>query len=109
MRIDRTCVSSSLPPQERHARVMAEVDARLMEGYEGVVLKDMTSHYICGEPGRKSQHWIKLKPDYEGMTHDLDVILLGGYYGSGSSSRRGGDVSHFLVGTTTFTVDVKID
>ncbi|OQS05575.1 DNA ligase [Thraustotheca clavata] len=96
MRIEQTLVPASLSPVERHERVMADIDKRLSAGYEGLILKDATSHYMCGEVGRKSQRWIKLKPDYAGMTRQLDVIVIGGYYGSGS--RRGGAVSHFLLG-----------
>ncbi|OQR90666.1 DNA ligase [Achlya hypogyna] len=95
-RIEQTLVSATLSPQERHERVMTAVDARLMAGYEGLILKDATSHYMCGESSRKSQRWIKLKPDYAGMTRQLDVLVIGGYYGSGA--RRGGAVSHFLLG-----------
>ncbi|KDO23955.1 hypothetical protein SPRG_10651 [Saprolegnia parasitica CBS 223.65] len=95
-RIEQVLVTASMPAQARHERVMAEVDARLLAGYEGVILKDATSHYMCGEAGRKSQRWVKLKPDYAGMTRQLDVLVIGGYYGSGS--RRGGAVSHFLLG-----------
>ncbi|KAF0701368.1 Aste57867_8149 [Aphanomyces stellatus] len=95
-KIDQTLVPSTLTAQERHELVMADIDARLTAGFEGLILKDATSHYVCGEVGRKTQKWIKLKPDYEGMTQHLDVLVLGGYYGAGQ--RRGGAVSHFLLG-----------
>ncbi|RHY24167.1 hypothetical protein DYB25_001643, partial [Aphanomyces astaci] len=47
--------------------------------------------------------WIKLKPDYAGMTQHLDVLVLGGYYGEGQ--RRGGAVSHFLLGVLQHPID----
>uniref|UniRef100_A0A0A9BLA4 DNA ligase IV n=1 Tax=Arundo donax TaxID=35708 RepID=A0A0A9BLA4_ARUDO len=59
---------------------------------EGIVLKDLESKW---EPGDRSGKWLKLKPDYIQAGADLDVIIIGGYYGSG---RRGGEVAQFLVG-----------
>ncbi|GAB4853505.1 hypothetical protein Ancab_017696 [Ancistrocladus abbreviatus] len=59
---------------------------------EGIVLKDLGSRW---EPGDRSGKWLKLKPDYARASSDLDVLIIGGYYGSG---RRGGEVAQFLVG-----------
>uniref|UniRef100_A0A0E0H5N7 DNA ligase IV n=1 Tax=Oryza nivara TaxID=4536 RepID=A0A0E0H5N7_ORYNI len=59
---------------------------------EGIILKDLESKW---EPGDRSGKWLKLKPDYIHAGADLDVIIIGGYYGSG---RRGGEVAQFLVG-----------
>ncbi|KAF0894154.1 hypothetical protein E2562_034886 [Oryza meyeriana var. granulata] len=59
---------------------------------EGIVLKDLESKW---EPGDRSGKWLKLKPDYIHAGADLDVIIIGGYFGSG---RRGGEVAQFLVG-----------
>ncbi|KAL6843747.1 hypothetical protein ACP4OV_026318 [Aristida adscensionis] len=59
---------------------------------EGIILKDLDSKW---EPGDRSGKWLKLKPDYIHAGADLDVIIIGGYYGSG---RRGGEVAQFLVG-----------
>ncbi|XP_047063165.1 putative DNA ligase 4 [Lolium rigidum] len=59
---------------------------------EGIVLKDLDSKW---EPGDRNGKWLKLKPDYINAGADLDVIIIGGYYGSG---RRGGEVAQFLVG-----------
>ncbi|XP_024012561.1 DNA ligase 4 isoform X2 [Eutrema salsugineum] len=58
---------------------------------EGVVLKDLGSKW---EPGDRSGKWMKLKPEYIRAGSDLDVLIIGGYYGSG---RRGGEVAQFLV------------
>ncbi|KAJ6853458.1 putative protein ROOT PRIMORDIUM DEFECTIVE 1 [Iris pallida] len=38
---------------------------------------------------------MKLKPDYIHAGADLDVLIIGGYFGSG---RHGGEVAQFLVG-----------
>ncbi|KAK9055271.1 hypothetical protein SSX86_026353 [Deinandra increscens subsp. villosa] len=59
---------------------------------EGIVLKDLESKW---EPSDRSGKWLKLKPDYVRAGSDLDVLIIGGYYGSG---RRGGHVAQFLVG-----------
>ncbi|KAJ4833189.1 hypothetical protein Tsubulata_016060, partial [Turnera subulata] len=59
---------------------------------EGIVLKDLDSKW---EPGDRSGKWLKLKPEYIRAGSDLDVLIIGGYYGSG---RHGGEVAQFLVG-----------
>ncbi|KAI3443409.1 hypothetical protein Pfo_000074 [Paulownia fortunei] len=59
---------------------------------EGIVLKDLGSKW---EPSDRNGKWLKLKPDYIRAGSDLDVLIIGGYYGSG---RRGGEVAQFLVG-----------
>ncbi|XP_075077721.1 DNA ligase 4 isoform X3 [Nicotiana tabacum] len=59
---------------------------------EGIVLKDLTSKW---EPSDRSGKWLKLKPEYVRAGSDLDVLIIGGYYGSG---RHGGEVAQFLVG-----------
>ncbi|XP_022857520.1 DNA ligase 4 isoform X3 [Olea europaea var. sylvestris] len=59
---------------------------------EGIVLKDLSSKW---EPSDRSGKWLKLKPEYIRAGSDLDVLIIGGYYGSG---RRGGEVAQFLVG-----------
>lgn len=52
-------------------------------GEEGLVLKGLSSSYILGEKSRQLQLWVKLKPDYGGLTTDLDVLVLGSYLGEG--------------------------
>ncbi|CAK9226296.1 unnamed protein product [Sphagnum troendelagicum] len=54
---------------------------------EGVILKDLDSKW---ERSDHSTKWVKLKPDYIQSESDLDVLIIGGYYGSGG---RGGEVS----------------
>ncbi|KAI2728363.1 hypothetical protein CBS147354_2283 [Penicillium roqueforti] len=75
----------------------AEVEAALRkvvaEASEGLVLKNPRSPYRLNE---RHDDWMKVKPDY--MTEfgeSLDVVVIGGYYGSG---RRGGALSSFLCG-----------
>ncbi|XP_043805964.1 DNA ligase 4 isoform X3 [Manihot esculenta] len=59
---------------------------------EGIILKDLGSKW---EPSDRSGKWLKMKPEYIQATSDLDVLIIGGYYGSG---RHGGEVAQFLVG-----------
>ena len=63
-------------------------------GREGLLLKDADSPYMLDHRGVE---WLKFKPDrVEGLHDTFDLLLLGGYYGEGV--RRGGDISHFLLG-----------
>jgi len=53
---------------------------------EGIVLKDLNSKYLTGE---RSSAWAKLKLDcLDGMSHDLDLVVIGASY-SKSRGRRG--------------------
>ncbi|PAA79582.1 hypothetical protein BOX15_Mlig020357g5, partial [Macrostomum lignano] len=63
------------------------------EGLEGLVLKSLDGVY---EPGKR--HWLKMKKDYlhdGAMADSADLVVLGGYYGTGS---KGGQLSIFLMG-----------
>ncbi|RLN87661.1 hypothetical protein BBJ28_00001135 [Nothophytophthora sp. Chile5] len=100
--IEQTLVNSR-SPKERHDLVMAEVDRQVSNGGEGVILKDLNAHYMCGESSRKTKKWLKLKPDYAGMTTNLDVLIIGGFYGTGR--RRSGNVSVFLLGVLAQSLD----
>jgi DNA ligase-4 len=68
------------------------------EGEEGLVVKDLLSTYELGEKSRsKNASWIKMKPEYSDECTDMDMIILGAYFGEGKSV-RGKGVSHFLLG-----------
>lgn len=56
-------------------------------GHEGLMAKDPDAAYI---PGRRTDHWMKLKPAFE----TLDVVVVGGIWGSG---RRRGTLSSLVV------------
>jgi DNA ligase-1 len=45
-------------------------------GHEGLMAKDPDALYV---PGRRTEHWMKLKPAFE----SLDVVVTGGIWGSG--------------------------
>ena len=63
------------------------------EASEGLVLKNPNSPYRLNE---RHDDWMKVKPEY--MTEfgeSLDLVVVGGYYGSG---KRGGGLSSVLCG-----------
>jgi len=81
------------------ARTVQEVvdalDNAIANRGEGIIVKNLNTIYV---PNERKQKWIKLKPEYlDGVGDDLDLIILGGYYGTGIG-RRGGTISHFLMG-----------
>ena len=83
--------------------VQEELAAAIDRREEGLVVKDIESHYKPG--ARQGGGWIKVKPDYEAQLVDtLDLVILGGYYGSG---RRAGNVSHFLMGVSDGSSDER--
>ena len=70
-------------------------------GEEGLVVKDLSSPYICGEKSRHASHWVKMKPEYSDQVDALDVLVVGAYYGDGT--RRAGLLSHFLLAVSDHT------
>jgi ATP-dependent DNA ligase len=87
----------SLSVMERKARIENFFNQISVEGEEGLVVKDGLSPYLLGMRSRQSQHWVKMKPEYSDLTRDLDLIILGAYFGEGSSM-RGKGLSTFLLG-----------
>jgi len=78
----------------KNADVTAAINEAIDRREEGIVIKDPKSLYKPSK--RKGSGWLKLKPEYiDSLSDDLDLIILGGEYGSG---HRGGIVSHFLLG-----------
>ncbi|XP_031347171.1 DNA ligase 4 isoform X2 [Photinus pyralis] len=63
---------------------------------EGIVFKDINSLYKSND---RNAGWWKMKLEYfENLMSDLDVIILGGYYGEGKGRNR---VTGFLVGVSS--------
>lgn len=63
---------------------------------EGILLKNVNSIY---KPNTRKGGWLKLKPEYvANLVSDLDLIILGGYFGEG---HRSGNISHFLLGVAS--------
>ncbi|KAL5364118.1 putative DNA ligase [Aspergillus floccosus] len=105
LRDRRNALQKSIKPVHRRFEIhpyqeatgKAEIEAALRsvvaEASEGLVLKNPRSPYRLNE---RHDDWMKVKPEY--MTEfgeSLDVIVIGGYYGSG---HRGGMLSSFLCG-----------
>ncbi|MCJ1334404.1 DNA ligase (ATP) [Thelotrema lepadinum] len=60
---------------------------------EGLVIKNPRREYSLNE---RNDSWFKVKPEYmEEYGEQLDVVIIGGYYGAG---HRGGWFSSFLCG-----------
>ncbi|KAI0017540.1 DNA ligase [Xylariomycetidae sp. FL0641] len=69
---------------------------------EGLVIKNPNSMYRVDE---RHNDWMKVKPEY--MTsygEQVDVVVIGGYYGSG---HRGGALSSFLCGLRVTEDDIR--
>ncbi|KAI1319760.1 DNA ligase (ATP) [Mortierella claussenii] len=74
---------------EQH--IIDAIDAAIMGRQEGVIIKNPRSAYT---PNGRGQDWVKIKPEYvDGVFDSLDVLIVGGYYGSGS---RQGAISSYL-------------
>ncbi|KAJ3410685.1 DNA ligase (ATP) [Chytridiales sp. JEL 0842] len=73
------------------ADVTNSLDEHMINHEEGIIIKDPTSPYLLND--RKGS-WLKLKPEYiDHLGDDLDLLLVGGFYGTG---RRGRKLSHFM-------------
>jgi DNA ligase 1 len=74
-------VSNRVEEEERFFKQAIEA------GHEGLIAKDMEAPY---QPGKRTDHWMKLKPEFE----TLDVVVVGGIWGSG---RRRGSLSSLIL------------
>ncbi len=71
------------------------VETRMLEG---LIFKDLSAPYVLGETSRRLKYWHKIKPDYamKSWAADIDVVILGAFYGTGL--KNSGVLSHFLLG-----------
>ncbi len=87
--------------------VIDEFNTSLINNEEGLIVKQFDSRYI---PDDRSPKWLKLKADYfEGLGDSLDVLIIGGYYGSSFRSRSSEATEHitvFLIGIAS-KIDTK--
>ncbi|KYR02618.1 DNA ligase IV [Tieghemostelium lacteum] len=96
---DKSFEISPQKPVNNSSDLINLLDQAIINREEGVMLKSLTSNYV---PGERKDKWIKIKPEYlEGVGDDLDLVIIGGYYGSGVG-RRGGTLSHFMLGVPYF-------
>ncbi|PRP74389.1 DNA ligase 4-like [Planoprotostelium fungivorum] len=84
--------------EQREAKTVEDItealDQAILKREEGIMIKNLNATYV---PNERKGRWIKLKPEYiDGVGDNLDLLIVGGYYGSGVG-RRGGTVSHFLL------------
>lgn len=69
---------------------------------EGLVIKNPRSIYKLNS---RNDDWIKVKPEYmNDLGENVDVVVIGGYYGSG---HRGGKMSSFLCGLRATENDIR--
>ncbi|XP_064401547.1 DNA ligase 4-like isoform X2 [Halichondria panicea] len=74
--------------------VVAALNNAIDNREEGIIVKLPSSTYKPDK--RKGSGWLKIKPEYvDSLSDQLDVIIIGGYFGKGS---RGKMISHFLCG-----------
>ena len=75
--------------------VLDEFHRAIERDEEGVIAKQVTSPYL---PDDRSTLWLKLKTDYiEGIGDSLDLLIVGGYYGSERRTSIGDDIDHITV------------
>ena len=112
---DRRNALAKAVPGERHrleihdyavAKDSSEIEPMLRkivsDASEGLVAKNPRSMYTVG---LRVPDWIKVKPDYmDGFGENVDVVIIGGYYGSG---HRGGRLSSFMCGLRVTESDIK--
>jgi DNA ligase-4 len=91
----RYCISSEI--MVRKQQLEEYFNEVTLDGKEGVVIKNLNSPYELGEKSRSFAYWVKMKPEYGEYQTDLDLLILGGYYGEGQSM-RGQGISTFLCG-----------
>lgn len=79
------------------ADISQALEEAVQDQVEGLILKDPHSRYIVAH---RSSHWIKIKPEYvEGMCDDLDVVIIGAWYGrAGNIKASYGKANEFLCG-----------
>ncbi|KAF9131934.1 DNA ligase (ATP) [Mortierella sp. 14UC] len=70
---------------EQH--IVDAIDEAIMDRQEGVIVKNPRSPYV---PNGRGEQWVKIKPEYvDGVFDSLDVLVVGGYYGSGTRGGHG--------------------
>ncbi|KAI1338178.1 DNA ligase [Xylariaceae sp. FL0016] len=82
--------------------IAARLRKIVLDASEGLVIKNPLSKYAIDE---RNHTWIKVKPEYMiGYAKEVDVVIIGGYYGSG---HRGGRLSSFMCGIRVARSDIE--
>lgn len=113
MRDRRNALEKAVPGVHRrlevHDHIIAtspdEIEPQLRkvvaEASEGLVLKNPRCPYRLNS---RNDDWIKVKPEYmNDFGESVDVVIIGGYYGSG---HRGGGLSSFMCGLRVTEDDI---
>jgi DNA ligase-1 len=77
-------------------RIKALYEQRVKEGYEGIMVKKVSSGYV---PGRTGWRWVKMKQDEKAqgqLADTVDAVVMG--YTLGKGKRAAFGVGQFLVG-----------
>jgi len=80
--------------RERKMKLEEYFDEIILDGSEGLVVKNLDSPYILDD--RNASRWVKMKPDYGNGTKDMDLILLGAMRGKKGGFRGKGWTSWVL-------------
>ncbi|CAM9713851.1 unnamed protein product, partial [Laminaria digitata] len=89
---------------ERKKQLLGYFDERaIRRNEEGLVVKDLSGHYMIGVGSRKKALWVKMKPEYSEQTGDLDLLILGAGFADGKM--RSGLLSRFLLGVAVPNAD----
>lgn len=90
--IEGTVVRSKYIEATTRKEIIEALNNSMDNEEEGIVFKDVTSIYKAND---RNAGWYKIKLEYfEGVMSDLDVIIIGGYYGD---KRNWSGIDSFLV------------
>eukprot|EP00930_Biecheleria_cincta_P097611 TRINITY_DN89314_c0_g1_i1.p1 TRINITY_DN89314_c0_g1~~TRINITY_DN89314_c0_g1_i1.p1 ORF type:complete len:637 (-),score=87.30 TRINITY_DN89314_c0_g1_i1:27-1688(-) len=73
-------------PMKSAAEVQARLEGAIEARLEGLVVKDMDSKYFFAA---RKRGWYKIKPEYDGLSETLDLLVVGAYFGDSQKRRAG--------------------
>ena len=77
-------IVKSVDCEERKDQIDEYFDEVVAKNEEGLVLKRSDSQYLLGEKSRqKNAAWLKIKPEYNDCTPEIDLLIIAGYIGKG--------------------------
>jgi ATP-dependent DNA ligase len=96
--IEKVVLSSDVSVRKEELKTFFE--ARNAAGEEGLLIKRLDGCYILNN--RTKTTWLKLKPEYSETFSDMDLLVIGGYYGTGKNT---GMLSSFAVAVRSDEAD----